>query len=155
MILTGCFEYVDRDPTLLRHLHEAWALAASEGKDDPSGRATTESAASDHRTGKDPAALGRTGTGDSSAAPATGGADLEARLADLVRIFVRCADRAAIEGTLAPQADPTVEAQWIWSQVVGVLVTTHRAVAINRSGMPGSFWAGASSRILSGLTGKR
>lgn len=154
LILTECLEYVDRDPILLRHLHEAWALAASDDADHPSGRATTQSVASDRRTRKDPAALGRAGSGDSSAASATGGTDLESRFAALVRIFVRCLDRAAIEGTLPPQADPTVEAQWIWSQVVGVLVTTRGGNATNRSGISGSFWADASARILSGLTGK-
>jgi AcrR family transcriptional regulator len=88
-ILIECFDYVDRDPVLLRHLHEAWSLAA----------------------------------GTDRGSPTDGEAELERGMTDLIRTVTRCLDRASVAGTLSGEADPNLEARWIWSQIVGALTT--------------------------------
>src|SRR5690606_14747138 len=116
-ILIECFDYVDRDPVLLRHLHEAWALAP----------------------------------GTIQTSPGAGAAELESRTADLVRTFTRSLDRALVAGSLPPEADPNLEARWIWSQVVGALVTKPFHIQIARSQSQTNPWKDAPRRILSAL----
>lgn len=115
-ILIECFDYVDRDPVLLRHLHEAWSLAAGAGR----------------------------------GAPTEGEAELERRMTDLLRTLTRGLDRASVAGTLSAEADPNLEARWIWSQIVGALTTastmnqTHRSESFDHR-------RDAVRRIITGL----
>lgn len=86
--------------------------------------------------------------------PMSGASQLADRTTDLLRTFTRCLDRAVIEGTLSSQSDPSAEASWIWSQIVGALITTSQVKTTNRSESLATTRRDASKRILSTLTNR-
>jgi AcrR family transcriptional regulator len=82
--------------------------------------------------------------------PGGSGSRIEARFDDLLRTFVLCLDRGAIDGTLPLYVDPLAEARWIWSQLVGAVLTPPRN-ATERSEMVTTWRREASRRIVAAL----